>query len=117
MIKKNRRAIGEQYERMAQDFLIKQGLVLRDANFCAQGGEIDLIMNDGDTLVFIEVRARKNTDFGGALESIDAKKQARIARVALAYLTKHKLDMPCRFDAVGIQNKEVLWIKNAFLAH
>jgi len=82
-------------------------------------GELDLIMWDADYLVFVEVRYRKHNWYGGALESIDHHKQAKLRRAAEHYLVQSKnTDCPCRFDILcvnGNLNKpEFDWIKNAF---
>lgn len=80
-------------------------------------GEIDLIMRDGATLVFIEVRMRTHEMFGGAVASITSSKQARLLRTARHYLSKLNDEPSCRFDALllsGTNGQEIEWIKNAF---
>jgi putative endonuclease len=85
-------------------------------------GEIDLIAYDGKVLVFIEVKARRTEQFGGALWAVDTRKQAQLSRLALQYLTRRRLhDRICRFDVVLIQGRpdrkvEVQLIQNAFEA-
>jgi putative endonuclease len=79
--------------------------------------QIDLIMQDGDTLVFVEVRLRSNPAFGGAAGSIDKHKQQRIIRTAQHYLTTLPRIPPCRFDALLLEDelgKKAQWLKNAF---
>lgn len=114
---------GDVAESLAYDFLLKQGLVLLDRNFHTRAGEVDLIMqekNDQDTLVFIEVRYRKNADYGGAAASITPKKQQRIIKAALAYQQKHAPQSSMRFDVIAIEGDNIAkqpnidWIKNAF---
>jgi putative endonuclease len=106
-------------ERWAADFLQQHGLQLLAQNYRCRAGEIDLIMRDGEVLVFVEVRLRSNHDFGGAAASIDQRKQQRIIRTAQHYLTTLPRLPPCRFDAVlleSAQGKAVRWLKNAFAA-
>jgi len=111
--------LGSQGEKLALNFLKKQQLHLKEKNYHCRYGEIDLIMWDEDYLVFIEVRYRKNNNFGGALASIDHNKQAKLRRSAQDYLIKLKNnEPPCRFDVLCISgnlNKpDYQWIKNAF---
>jgi putative endonuclease len=110
------RSIGAEAERGAADYLIRNGLELVERNFRCRGGEIDLIMRDGAVLVFVEVRARAASRFGGAAESITAGKQARVALAARHYLARHSLDVPCRFDALLLDGDRLNWIRNAFEA-
>ena len=107
---------GEQAEQHACDFLIAQGLTLIARNFRCVHGELDLIMNDGETLVIVEVRYRKNAKFGSALESVNYSKQAKISATTEFYLNTLSGDMPrMRFDVVGILGDgDLQWVKNAF---
>ncbi len=107
---------GAEAEQAAADYLARQGLKLVARNFRCRGGEIDLIMRDGATLVFVEVRARARADFGGAAESITATKQGRIILAARHYLAQHPIDAPCRFDAVLLQAGRLQWLQAAFEA-
>jgi putative endonuclease len=114
---------GDAAERAAETYLIKHGLILVARNFRTRFGEVDLIMRDGEVLVFVEVRMRssknKAQDFGGAAASIGPAKQARLIAAAQQYLTQFKHPPACRFDAVllGDMNAvEVAWLKNAFEA-
>ena len=111
---------GEAAERHALAYLMQQGLKLVETNYRSRFGEIDLIMRDGEVLVFAEVRMRKNNDFGGARASITLTKQAKLIKTANQYLAKIARPPPCRFDAVllGDANSGTIeWIKNAFDAH
>lgn len=104
-------------ERWAAQHLQQQGLVPITRNYRGRFGEIDLIMQDGGSLVFVEVRLRRNADFGGAAASIDSRKQQRIIRTAQQYLAGLGHTPPCRFDVVlmdDAQGHNVQWIKNAF---
>ncbi len=107
---------GEKSEQQACDFLIAQGLTLVERNFRCTYGELDLIMKDGEILVIVEVRFRKNAKFGSALESVNYSKQAKISATTEFYLNTLKGEMPrMRFDVVGILgNGELQWITNAF---
>lgn len=110
---------GAQAEQWAAQYLSRHGLKLVEQNYRSRYGEIDLIMRDGESLVFVEVRLRRNTDFGGAAASIDARKQQRIIRTAQQYLAGLPHTPPCRFDAVlmgDAQGGQVAWLKNAFEA-
>jgi putative endonuclease len=110
---------GAQAEQWAAQYLSRQGLKLVEQNYRSRYGEIDLIMRDGEALVFVEVRLRGNADFGGAAASIDARKQQRIIRTAQQYLAGLPRIPPCRFDAVLMgdeQGGQVAWLKNAFEA-
>ena len=81
----------------------------------ASGGEIDLIMRDAaGTLIFLEVRARKNAGHGGAAASISAGKRARIVRTAQHYLSRLAALPPCRFDVVTIDGEHIEWLPAAF---
>ena len=102
-------------EDLALKYLKRRGLKLLVRNYYSRHGEIDLIMQDKDTLVFVEVRYRKHDDYGDAAESVDRRKQSRIMSTAESYLQTHSWDGPCRFDIVAIQGKaKPQWIVGAF---
>ena len=107
---------GLQAEQWAVQHLQQHGLKLVAQNYRCRFGEIDIIMQDALVLVFVEVRLRRNGDFGGAAASIDARKQQRIILTAQHYLSSLKSTPPCRFDAVLIdaESKKFEWLKNAF---
>jgi len=109
---------GLQAEEVARDYLKIQGMKWIESNYRCRLGEIDLIMRDGEYLVFIEVRSRSSVSHGGALESITYHKQQKLVRTASLYLLIHKLHdkVPIRFDVVSIEgkNQQLTWIKNAF---
>lgn len=108
---------GVEAEQLACDYLQASGLQLVQRNFSCRYGEIDLIMKDGNTFVFIEVRYRKNRNFGGASASVTVAKQRRIIKTALSYLQQNMPESSMRFDVVAIEGTqaEVEWIKDAFL--
>lgn len=103
-------------EKQACDFLQAKGLTLLTKNYRCPYGEIDLIMQENEVLVFIEVRLRNSMDFGDALESIDSTKQQKLLKSATHYLQKHHLldEIDCRFDVIGFSNNTIDWIKDAF---
>src|ERR1700691_6135033 len=92
-------AAGARAEQLAEDFLLRRGLVMVQRNFRCRMGEIDLILRDGDTLVFAEVRLRSGGEFGGAAASVTPAKQARIVAAA-GYFLAGKRERACRFDVV-----------------
>ncbi|MCG6199792.1 YraN family protein [Psychromonas antarctica] len=108
---------GVKSEKQALAYLQGQGLSLVCQNYYCRFGEIDLIMLDQETLVFIEVRYRKNSEFGGALASITKRKQGKIIKTAKHYLTQFESEPYCRFDAIAIDQQSTIpeWIQNAFL--
>ncbi|HRQ04860.1 MAG TPA: YraN family protein [Nitrosomonas halophila] len=109
---------GHEAERRAENFLQQQKLKLLERNYRCRFGEIDLIMQEGDTLVFVEVRMRTSHLYGGAAASITAAKQTKLIQTARHYLSRHEADQPCRFDAILISgNQEIEWIQNAFDEH
>ena len=113
--KKNKRHIGGSYEKAAGYYLEQMGLRVLEYNYICRLGEIDLIAQDGEYLVFCEVKYRENDSQGSPLEAVDQKKQNKIFRCAMYYLTERKMgDVPCRFDVVGIQGSRITYIKNAF---
>jgi putative endonuclease len=110
---------GKDAEARAARYLQSRGLTIIERNFRSRHGEIDLIAREGDTLVFVEVRARKSSAFGGAAASITATKRGRITRTALHYLATLSYTPRCRFDAVllsGGDNGSIDWLRDAFAA-
>ncbi|HVL75804.1 MAG TPA: YraN family protein [Noviherbaspirillum sp.] len=107
---------GAAAEERARAFLQAKGLVPVQANFRCKGGEIDLIMRDGEVLVFVEVRKRSGTGFGGAAASVTARKQARLILAAQLYLQRYRFPPACRFDVIAIDAGEIDWLRNAFTA-
>ena len=99
----SRRSRGVEGERAAVRFLKRRGYRIVASNYRTKLGEIDLIADDGGTLVFVEVKWRANDAFGGPAADITPAKQARLARLAEQYLVARRLqERPCRFDAVLI---------------
>ena len=121
---KSSKAIGDWAEQLACDWLIARGLELIAQKFRTRYGEVDLIMQDGNCLVFVEVRYRKNSSYGSAEDSITAKKCQRLIATAEKYLLTKGLNnnTAIRFDAVAISptkesdlNCTINWIKNILL--
>lgn len=115
------RARGEAIERLVAAWLAERGLTPVAANQHAKGGELDLVMRDGETLVFVEVRHRADTRHGHPLETITATKQRRLVRAARVYLQRNRLSCACRFDVVAVIGRppelDIQWVVNAFDAY
>ena len=111
---------GRWAESLARNFLLNEGLELLGENFRTRRGEIDIVMRDGETTVFIEVRFRGRSSFATGAESVDHGKRRRIARAAEVYLQRFPAaaERPCRFDVVSISEAgapaRIRWIKQAF---
>ncbi len=112
---------GQVTEQFAENFLVKQGLTLVDKNYHCRQGEIDLIMLEGDTYVFVEVKYRKSMSFGGAIAAIPVSKQKKIKHCVTFYLQQAALNeynTSCRIDVIALEGNidqpEVTWLKNAF---
>ena len=112
------RATGDRFESAARNFLAARGLRLVQANFLCRHGEIDLVMRDGDAIVFVEVRYRRGSAFGGALASVTLAKRRRLISAAHIWLAGRPYDArrPCRFDVVAFDGDRVEWVRNAFEA-
>lgn len=112
----NKKQLGNDGENMAVDYLISKGVKIIDRNFYAKGGEIDVIFKDEDYLVFGEVKLRINTHYGDPLDAVNYKKIRRMFQTAQYYLyiNKYPEDTKVRFDAIGILDGRINWIKNAF---
>jgi putative endonuclease len=110
----NRR--GEPAEQLAAAFLESRGLKVLERNYRCRFGEIDIVATSGTTLVFVEVRARRSADFGGAAGSITGAKRRRLVAAARHYLARRKVAGACRFDVVLLQGEEprIEWLVNAF---
>lgn len=115
------RARGDEAEQAALRYLAARGLKVVTRNFRCRRGEIDLVMLDGATHVFVEVRYRSGSRFGGAAESVDRRKQQRVIIAAQYYLQRHPQAArgPCRFDVTAVSPApdggwHIDWIQNAF---
>lgn len=112
---------GKVTEAFAENYLIQQGLVVVDKNVHCRQGEIDLVMRDGDTFVFVEVKYRKNNHFGSAAEAVSITKQNKIKHCVAFFFQQANLNeynTPCRFDVIALEGNinqpQVTWLKNAF---
>jgi putative endonuclease len=119
------KAVGDAAEGRALAWLQARGLVLVERNYrvargpAARGGEVDLILRESDgTLVFVEVRARRDAGRGGAAASIGVSKQRRIVFAASHYLRRYASPPPCRFDVLALEGRAELerieWLQAAF---
>lgn len=119
-IQNNQSFLGKLAEQAASDYLQKHGLKLLAKNYRCVAGEIDLVMEEGEMLVFVEVRYRHNDEFGSSLESVTRGKQRKVIRAAQYYLQEKNLcdKVTCRFDIVSSnpysKDDEILWIRDAF---
>lgn len=109
---------GRDAEERARVFLEDNGLRLLARNYRCRFGEIDLVMQDGDALVFVEVRLRRSVSFGGGLTSVDGAKRNRLIATAHHYLQARARSTPARFDVIAIDSDErIKWVRNAFDAN
>lgn len=116
----NRKKLGDAAEKQAREFLEAKGYRLLQANYRCALGEIDLIMQDKEDIVFVEVRSKSRIDFGNALESVNKNKMQKIMRTATHYLQQKRClyKVNSRFDIIAIHpiagKMQLEWIKNAF---
>jgi putative endonuclease len=115
----NRRSQGKAGEDLAAHFLEQSGLKILERNFRFERGEIDLIAEEGEELVFVEVKARRSNAFGAPEDAVTEKKQEQVHAVAEGYLFIHDIDdRPCRFDIIAIEYRngtaEIRHIRDAF---
>lgn len=124
-LKNSSAVIGQQAEDIALKFLQTKGMRLIARNYRCKLGEIDLVMQDDGALVFIEVRYRKQSNFGDGAESVDFRKQQKIIRSAEHFLQQHRQysQSPCRIDVISISKQQnsdyqeiINWIPNAIQA-
>lgn len=114
------RSVGDIWEQKALDFLLSQGLRLHTRNFIAKTGELDLVMTERDTTVFIEVRQRRQSRYSSAAGSIDRRKLEKLRRTAMIFLQQHPACArgPCRFDVIAFdtaphRTNSPLWLRGA----
>lgn len=112
---------GDAAEAQARQYLEQHGLCLLAQNWRCRVGELDLVMLDADTVVFVEVRYRRHSAWGGAVESVDARKREKLSRAAQHFLQQEArwAKYPCRFDVIAITADsqapaQLNWIQNAF---
>jgi putative endonuclease len=101
----HRQQVGISGEERAVEELERRGYAILARRYRTRHGEIDIVARDGDTLVFVEVKARETAEFGTAAEAVTRRKQRRIVRMAVDFLARHQLTSePCRFDVVAIDD-------------
>lgn len=111
---------GSVQESKARRWLEKKGLRFIAANVRERGGEIDLIMRDNVTTVFVEVRYRQSAQYGGAAASVTRNKQRKLLQAARLWLSRYNgcfATVDCRFDVVAFTGNDIEWLKNAFGDH
>lgn len=114
-------ARGAAGEDAAEGFLRLSGYRIVARNVRTKVGEIDVVALDGETLCFVEIKARASAEFGRAIEAVGPQKQRRLAKAALLFLSKNRSERPCRFDVLGLdRGRDGAWsftlVKNAFEA-
>ncbi len=110
-----KKLLGRVGEKKAEDFLKSKGYKILERNYKTHIGELDIIAEDKGVIVFIEVKLRSNYDYGSGAEAVNAKKQEKYFKVATEYLIRNnKMDEPCRFDVVEIENGQINLIIDAF---
>lgn len=107
-----RQAQGQDWEQAALAYLKRHQLTPVEQNFRCKAGEIDLIMRDGASLVFVEVRQRSGAQQGGAAASITPAKIRRLTRAAQVYLLRFPVTPPCRFDVIAIDGEQIQWLRD-----
>ncbi len=102
------------------EYLLDKGLRLVTRNYHSRSGEIDLIMEDNEFIIFVEVRYRKTIKYGSPLESINRYKQTHLIQCAMHYLSSKHINRPARFDVIGITpngaDLDIEWLSDAFQA-
>ena len=113
----NKRQVGTEKENLAAEYLKKKGYFIIEKNYRVRQGEIDLIAENRDYLVFVEVKLRKSAAFADALEAVTRAKIRQISKTALFYLNQKKISIentPIRFDVIGINGDSITHVENAF---
>ena len=105
---------GDAAEDRAARFLERRGLRLVARNYRTRQGEIDLVAQEGEVLVFVEVRMRSASRFGNGAQTVDWRKQRRLIAAARHYLMRLGHEPACRFDVVSLEGDEPTWIRGAF---
>lgn len=110
----NRRKTGTAFEEIAANYLRKKGIRIIDMNYRISGGEIDLIGEDKENIIFIEVKYRKTASYGEPWEAVSSHKQKKICNVARQYCYSKRIRKQVRYDIISICGDEILWFQNAF---
>lgn len=115
-----RKLFGQEGESAAERYLRHKGYRIVARNLRSRVGELDLVAEDGQVLVFVEVKARRTDEFGGAIYAVHQRKQEKVIQLAAQYLARHHIkDRHCRFDVILLQGGEaavsqIEHIQNAF---
>ncbi|MBZ0154668.1 MAG: YraN family protein [Alphaproteobacteria bacterium] len=111
-------SLGDDGEELAVDYLRNRGCTVLHRNYRTPVGEVDIIVRDRETVVFVEVKARSTLSFGQPFEAVDLRKQAKLRKIALYYLKQRGMEAPVRFDVISILFRkgkgEITHIKEAF---
>ena len=100
-----RQQLGIVGEELAARELVSRGYAILERRYRTRYGEIDIVAEDGETLVFVEVRARATGEFGRAAETVDDRKKRKVTAMAVEYLARHRVtNRPCRFDVVAVDD-------------
>ena len=112
----NNRRQGNDFESLAADYLKRNGMCVLEQNYYCKMGEIDIVAKDGEYLVFVEVKYRKNKRAGSAAEAVNFNKMRKISRCADVYMMQHRVsgNISVRFDVVAIEEGHLTHYKNAF---
>lgn len=116
----NKRARGSFYEKLACDYLVRNGCSILCVNYRSRHGEIDIIARDGKYTSFVEVKFRKDSSYGSPEAAVNISKQKQICKVSKFFLYSRKIpfDTPIRYDVIAISGQDMEytfhWIKNAF---
>ncbi len=105
---------GQHGELQAKKYLERQGLSTVEQNVRYPFGELDLVMRHKNNWVFVEVKLRTNPNFGGAISAVSNKQIQRIRKAANFYLQQKRIQAPCRFDVIAIDNDKIQWVQGAF---
>ena len=113
----NKRRVGAEYEEIAADYMLRHGYKILERNYHNRYGELDIIAEKDNVLIYTEIKFRRGKEYGGPLEAVDIRKQRRISRAAAYHYAGHGAlsDKPCRFDVIGIYGDgSIRHIENAF---
>lgn len=110
----NKRRLGENYEEIAVNYLKNQGVKILHRNYRTALGEIDIIGEEKEYYLFVEVKYRKNADFGYPYEAVTYAKQKKICQVAKNFCYREKVKKAIRYDVISICNDKIDWYRNAF---
>lgn len=110
----NRRTVGKNYEIIAQNYLCEQGIEIIERNYRISQGEIDLIGQDSQHIIFVEVKYRKDDLYGQPWEAVSKVKQKKICNVARQFCYTRKITKQIRYDVISICGEEIYWFQNAF---